>query len=150
MHEPVHVAATPRTLIETVVTTGLVTNLGVPSLQSAAAKATARFLEYHSPSVALVAERLAMALAAPGRPAHMLDGLDRLAMHSGAARRLLFPSLLDARINDLLDGRSDFASAERGFGDIQRLRGMLEMSPYSTCLDAAFPAPDIVAATTRP
>ena len=43
------------------------------------------------------------------------------------------------RIAETLDGRPGFEEARRGFGDIRRLRGCLDVSPYQNVLDHAFP-----------
>ena len=85
-------------------------------------------------------QHAAMACCAPGRPAALLDGLERVSALSRVARAQLFPQLLEARAADLLDGRATgFDECAKGLGDIARIRGMLEDSPYAAVLDVAFP-----------
>ena len=81
-----------------------------------------------------------MAIAAPGRPAALLDGLDHLSAASPTCRRTVCPVLLAAAKTALLDARQpSFGAATKGFAEIGRLRGMLDVSPYAAALDAAFP-----------
>lgn len=134
-------SAARRTLIEGTVVQGLTLALGVPALQGAAAQRLSHFLDAYAPCIELVTEQLSMALASPGRPSSLFDGLDRLGALSRVSRARVFPELLAARISDFLDVRhSDFDSAMRSMSDIQQLRNLTEASPYAACLDAAFPA----------
>ena len=131
-------SAARRSLIESTIVQQLTDNLAVPSLQAAAANATARWLDRYPSGVTILGERLSMVLAAPGHPPCLFDGLERVATLSQLARTSLFPAILEARIADLLDGSKGFDEARRGFGDVHRLAPLLEVSPYAASLDVAF------------
>ena len=137
-------SAARRSLIEANVSKSIIAALAEPPLQHAAASAAARLLALYPPVAPLLADRLCMALGASGRPAGLLDGLERLARLSPAARTHVFPRLLEASIENLLEGKVArdptlaFDEVKRGMGDIARLRDCLAISPYKAVLDGAF------------
>jgi hypothetical protein len=131
-----------RALIDAVVGQGLVQALAAPSLQHNAAVRSAAFLHRHPPAVQVLLDRLLPVLSASGRPSGLLEGLERLAGLSRAARLELFPVLFEATTARLLDGRQqDFVTANAAFSDLARLRGCLETSPYQRVLTAALAPP---------
>jgi hypothetical protein len=125
------------------VTTGLVTSLGEPRTAHGAARAMSEWVcRYPGATDALGDALVARLLAQSTRPLALLDGLDQLASMSSACRRGVLQQCFDAVCASLLSGQAiGFDEVQRAMHDVERLRGLIEESPYRNALEAAFPSP---------
>ena len=124
-----------RDLLESTIAEGLVGAFAVPSLQGSAASCTARFLQLYPPGGQLLAERLKTAIQ---HDARYIEGVERLAGVSRAARLTVCPALYEAAIANLTAARPGFLAVAQAFDNVGRLKCLLEVSPYAAELDGAF------------
>lgn len=127
-----------QVLIEQVVVEHLTRSLCAAETNWAAAKAAAAWMERHPSCIAPFIDATDGLLSTLPSTLRLHDGLDHLASFSPVAREHFFPSLLDKRAAAFASERPSFASVARCHSDLAKLRGLLQSSPYSRALQAAF------------
>ena len=108
-----------------------------PERHYAASIAIHDYISTHKSGATALANRIE--IASSRSEGHVLDGIERLAETSLAARSVILPTVLDGLKASLLSARPTFDHTSRKLREMARLKGLLLQSPYQPAFATAWP-----------